>query len=146
MQVNSSSAMYAMNVYRNQVSNVSKMKVNTANTSADIKVVHNTNANAQIKSNEIEPKNNFIPSKQLKSNDASIARVQKDIFSPEDNAIKSSLQTILGVNDFHTRVKKIVHHKEAFAENMYSLLKESDLGQRDLELEQNSIIRKSLYA
>ena len=53
---------------------------------------------------------------------------------------------MLGVNDFASRVKKIAYHKEAFAENMYSLLKESSMEQRNIQLEQNSIIKKSLYA
>ena len=97
MHINSSSVSYAMNVYKNQVANnpkVSSLKVNTHN--SDIKVHHNTNANAKIKSmdvqdvNTIEPKNNFIPSKELKSSDAAIAKVQRDIFSPEDNELKAS--------------------------------------------------------
>ena len=158
MKVNAS-VMYGHSVYKSQFHPVKAPQFNTPTTNiidADsIKVIRRKEAitpKAQAVGAEQtiqERKAIYDKNEQVhrqKSLDLKLQKVYKDVFSPVDNPTKYTLAQKLNIDDFNTKILKIVHYRDAFVENMQTLLNKGHDAQQQTEINKQTILHKSVYA
>lgn len=158
MQV-SASNMYGLSIYKSQFQPTKAPQFNPSTTnivdSDAIKVVRHkesvTKEAQAIGADNTFKENSRISAsnkntKITKSIGETLQKVQKDIFSPTENTTKQALSLKLQIDDFSTKVLKIVHYRDAFAENMQALLHKAADTQQNTVANKQSIMRKSVYA
>lgn len=157
MRVNPS-AMYGFSVYKSQ-SQPAKTPQFTPTTniidSDKIKVIRNkelTSSESQVigkeQATQIVTKTAHETRRvqEIKAMDNAFHKVYDDIFSPIANGTKSMLSQQMDVEDFYSKVLKIVHYREAFVENMQTLLQKGESTQRHTERSKQEFMREAIYA
>ena len=120
--------------------NLSKLESSNEDTGA-IEVIKKTPA-------QDAPKNNTYATEvqSAKFYNESNSSIGKAIFSSQSNGIQATLQDALGMSDFSSRVQKVNYYKDEFAQNMKTLLEQTSTNTQNENANNQSILKKAIYA